>query len=154
MRCCKPSLFFRRTNTVSCRYLPDGSTGKIAPDQLLADAPTVGQVKVVVAELPGMTTDDLKQMIDVLRRKSNAENLATLLIATLEDGKVTVVAGLTPDLVAKKVSAGAWVKEVAPVVDGGGGGKPDMATAGGKDPSKIAEAMQKAREVIARMIGS
>ena len=132
----------------------EGGGGKVGPDQLLADAPSVGTAKVVVAELSGMTTDDLKQLIDVLRRKSNGENLATLLIATLDDGKVTVVAGLTPDLVAKKISAGNWVKEVAPVVDGGGGGKPDMATAGGKDPSKIAEALQKAREVIARMIGS
>ena len=132
----------------------EGGGGKVGPDQLLADAPSVGTTKVVVADLPGMSTDDLKQLVDVLRRKSNGENLATLLIATLDDGKVTVVAGLTPDLVGKKISAGKWVKEVAPVVDGGGGGKPDMATAGGKDPSKIAEALQKAREVIARMIGA
>ena len=127
--------------------------GKVPPDQLLADAPTVGDVKVVVAEVPGMTTDELKQLVDVLRRKADGTNLATLLIGHLEDGKVTIVAGLTPDLVSKKISAGMWVKEVAPVVDGGGGGKPDMATAGGKDASKVAEAMQKAREVIARMIG-
>jgi len=131
----------------------DGGGGKVPPDQLLADAPTVGDVKVVVAEVPGMTTDELKQLVDVLRRKADGARLAALLIGHLEDGKVTIVAGLTPDLVAKKISSGQWVKEVAPVVDGGGGGKPDMATAGGKDASKVAEAMQKAREVIARMIG-
>jgi alanyl-tRNA synthetase len=127
--------------------------GKVPPDKLLADAPTVGATKVVVAEVPGMSTDDLKQLVDVLRRKADGANLATLLISKLEDGKVSIVAGLTPDLVAKKASAGNWVKEVAPVVDGGGGGKPDMATAGGKNQEKIAEALQKAREAIARMLG-
>jgi alanyl-tRNA synthetase len=127
--------------------------GKLPPDKLLADAPTVGSAKVVVAEVPGMSTDDLKQLVDVLRRKTEGANLAALLISKLEDGKVSIVAGLTPDLVAKKASAGNWVKEVAPVVEGGGGGKPDMATAGGKNPARIAEALQKARETIARMLG-
>ena len=127
--------------------------GKVPPDKLLADAPSVGTAKVVVAEIPGMSTDDLKQLIDVLRRKADGANLAALLISKLEDGKVSIVAGLTPDLVAKKASAGNWVKEVAPVVEGGGGGKPDMATAGGKNPEKIAEALQKARETAARMLG-
>jgi alanyl-tRNA synthetase len=127
--------------------------GRIPPDQLIADAPTVAGVKVVVAEIDGMTTDDLKQLVDVLRRKAEGKNLAALLIAKAEEGKVTIVSGLTPDLVARKVSAGQWVKEVAPVVNGGGGGKPDMATAGGKDQSKIADALQKAREVIVEKLG-
>ncbi|MFM7130550.1 MAG: alanine--tRNA ligase [bacterium] len=127
--------------------------GRVPPDQLIAEAPTVNGVKVVVAEIDGMTTDDLKQLVDVLRRKADGKNLATLLIAKAEEGKVTIVAGLTPDLVARKVSAGLWVKDVAPVVNGGGGGKPDMASAGGKDQSKIAEALQKAREVIVEKLG-
>ncbi len=127
--------------------------GRVPPDQLIAEAPAVNGVKVVVAEIEGMTTDDLKQLVDVLRRKADGKNLATLLIAKAEEGKVTIVAGLTPDLVARKVSAGQWVKDVAPVVNGGGGGKPDMATAGGKDQAKIAEALQKAREVIVEKLG-
>ncbi len=127
--------------------------GRVPPDQLIAEAPSVNGVKVVVAEIEGMTTDDLKQLVDVLRRKADGKNLATLLIAKAEEGKVTIVAGLTPDLVARKVSAGQWVKDVAPVVNGGGGGKPDMATAGGKDQAKIAEALQKAREVIVEKLG-
>ena len=127
--------------------------GRVPPDQLIAEAPAVNGVKVVVAEIDGMTTDDLKQLVDVLRRKADGKNLATLLIAKAEEGKVTIVAGLTPDLVARKVSAGQWVKDVAPVVNGGGGGKPDMATAGGKDQAKIAEALQKAREVIVEKLG-
>lgn len=128
-------------------------SGRIAPDQLMAEAPSVNGTKVVVAEIDGMSADDLKQLIDVLRRKAGGENLAVLLMAKAEDGKVSIAAGLTPDLVNRKISAGLWVKEVAPVVNGGGGGKPDMATAGGKDASKIAEALQKAREVIAEKLG-
>jgi alanyl-tRNA synthetase len=55
-----------------------------------------------------------------------------------------LVAGVTRDLVAKGVSAGNWVKEIAPIVGGGGGGKPDMAQAGGKDPGQIVPATQAA----------
>ena len=78
-----------------------------------------------------------------------------MLLATAEgDDKVTLVAGVSRDLVEKGVSAGNWVRDVAPVVGGGGGGKPDLAQAGGKQPAKLPEALAKAREVARTMLGA
>ena len=61
---------------------------------------------------------------------------------------MTLVAGVSRDLVARGLSAGNWVREVAPVVGGGGGGRPDMAQAGGKQPDKLPQALEKARQTI------
>ena len=82
-----------------------------------------------------MTPDEMRQLVDVLRRKQET-GLAVLLI-TAADGKVQLVAGLSKDLIERGLHAGNWLKEVAPVVGGGGGGRPDLAQAGGKSPEKI-----------------
>jgi alanyl-tRNA synthetase len=71
-------------------------------------------------------------------------------LAAPVDGKVLIVAGVTPDLV-KKIPAGQVVKQLAPIVGGGGGGRPDFAEAGGKDPSKIAELLAASRGVVERL---
>jgi alanyl-tRNA synthetase len=60
---------------------------------------------------------------------------------------------LTRDLVARGLSAVEWVRKPAEAVDGGGGGRPDMAQAGGKDASKLAEALEAARSEIQRLLG-
>ena len=124
---------------------------KVAPDDLLAAATEVGSVRVVAANVGGMTPDELRQLIDVLRRKSPT-GLAVLLAATV-DGKVNLAAGLTPDLIANGLNAGQWLKEVAPVVGGGGGGRPDLAQAGGKNPVKIPDALGTGRLVSPRKAG-
>jgi alanyl-tRNA synthetase len=100
----------------------------------------------VTLALEAATPDELRQLIDVLRRKASS-GLAVLL-ATAADGKVHLAAGLTPDLVAAGLSAGHWIKEVAPVVGGGGGGKPDLAQAGGKNPDQIPAALERALEFL------
>ena len=63
-----------------------------------------------------------------------------------------MVAGISKDLVERKISAGNWVKAVAPIVGGGGGGKPDMAQAGGKQPAKIPAALEAAQEFIQNLL--
>jgi alanyl-tRNA synthetase len=73
--------------------------------------------------------------------------------ATGED-KVLLVAGLSRDLVQRGLSAGNWVRDVAPVVGGGGGGKPDMAQAGGKHPEKMPAALETARATIRGWLAS
>ena len=70
-------------------------------------------------------------LIDGLRRKAE-QGLAVLLI-TAAEGKVQLVAGLSRDLVERGLHAGNWLKQVAPIVGGGGGGRPDLAQAGGKN---------------------
>jgi alanyl-tRNA synthetase len=69
-----------------------------------------------------------------------------MLAADAGEGKVALLASVPKDLIAKGLKAGDWVKHTAPIVGGGGGGRPDMAQAGGKDPSKIEEALESARQ--------
>ncbi len=85
-------------------------------------------------------------LIDGLRRKVE-RGLAVLLLSTSE-GKVQLVAGLSRDLVERGLHAGNWLKEVAPIVGGGGGGRPDLAQAGGKNPERVSEAIEQALKSI------
>ena len=128
------------------------SAPAISADDLLARAESIGGAKVLVTMLPETAPEDLRQRIDVLRRKCG-DGLAVLLISSV-DGKVNLAAGVTPDLVEKGLHAGMWLKEVAPVVGGGGGGRPDMAQAGGKDASRIAEALEKALAIVRAKLGA
>ena len=64
------------------------------------------------------------------------------------EDKVMLLSGVTDDLVKKGIKAGDIVKEIAPIVGGGGGGKPGMAQAGGKEPARLQEAIEKAGELI------
>jgi alanyl-tRNA synthetase len=122
------------------------SAETVTAESLLAEAQEVGGVKVIVAETPGGNPNQMRQLIDQLRK--TAAPCAVLLAVKLGDSKVVLVAGLTKDLVEKGLSAGKWVGQVAKVVGGGGGGKPDMAQAGGKNPEKLPEAIEEAKNVI------
>jgi alanyl-tRNA synthetase len=124
---------------------------KTSADDLLAGAVSVGDLKVIITALEAATPDEMRQLIDVLRRKAGTA-LAVLLASTAE-GKVQLAAGLTADLVTRGLHAGQWLKEVAPIVGGGGGGRPDLAQAGGKDPEKIPAALERAVEAIRAKVG-
>ena len=69
----------------------------------------------------------------------------------MPDGKVALIASVTPDL-SKKAPAGQIVKQLAPIVGGGGGGRPDFAEAGGKDPAKIKELLAEARVLVEKLL--
>ena len=70
-----------------------------------------------------------------------------------EERKVTLIAGLCRDLVDRGLDAVAWVRVASAVVEGGGGGRPDMAQAGGKLPEKLPESLETARSEIERLLG-
>ncbi len=123
----------------------------VSAEALLAGAELVGGARIVVAEVGAMPADRLREVIDVLRRQAGT-GMAALLIG-VNEGKVLLAAGATPDLVERGLHAGNWLKEVAPVVGGGGGGKADFAQAGGKQAEKIGEALAKARQVIEGRLG-
>ena len=109
-------------------------------------------MKVVIAEVPG-GPNELRQLIDQLRRK--AAPVAVLLANRQEEEqKVTLIAGLSRDLVDRGLSAVAWIRAAAAIVGGGGGGRPDMAQAGGKLPEKLPEALEAARGEIERLLGA
>jgi alanyl-tRNA synthetase len=124
----------------------DAGGGQKSADDLLATANLVAGVRVVVQATGGVTPDEMRQVIDVLRRKQPS-GLAVLLAASA-DGKVNLVAGLSADLVKQGLHAGNWLKEVAPIVGGGGGGRPDLAQAGGKLPDQVPAALEHALKAV------
>ncbi len=129
-----------------------GPKGGLTVDQLIAEAADLGGVKVVIAEVPG-GPNELRQTIDQLRRK--AAPVAVLLANRQEEErKVTLIAALSRDLVERGLDAVKWVRATARVVDGGGGGRPDMAQAGGKLPEKLPEALEAARSEIEKLLSA
>jgi len=120
-------------------------------EQLLATAEDVGGTKLVVAEVPGANAGVLRQQIDQLRKK--AAPIAVLL-ATREADKVLLVAGISRDLEAQGVSAIEWVRSPASVVGGSGGGRADMAQAGGKHPDRLPQALTEARDAARRLLAA
>lgn len=127
-----------------------GPKGGLSIDQLIAAAADVNGVKVVIAEVPG-GPNDLRQLIDQLRRKTAP---VAVLLANRQDEekKVTLIAGLSRDLVERGLDSVAWIKVASAVVDGGGGGRPDMAQAGGKLPDQLPGAFEAARREIERLL--
>lgn len=124
--------------------------GGTSVEELVALAEEIAGTHVIVAELPMAGSGMMRQLVDQIRKKVEP---TAILFASSEDDKVTLVAAVSRDLT-KTVSAGNWVKEVAPIVGGGGGGKPDMAQAGGKKPEKIPDALAKAKVWIAAALNS
>ncbi len=119
--------------------------GRASVDDLLADALDCAGVKLVVAEVALANANLLRQLIDQVRK---AAAPCVVVLATSEDeAKVTIVAGVSRDVIGR-VQAGQIVREIAPIVGGGGGGKPDLAQAGGKDPTQLPTALQRAREYL------
>jgi alanyl-tRNA synthetase len=114
--------------------------GKLASaqgDEMLTQAVEVNGVKVLVAMLEGADTKTLRETMDKLKDKLKT---AVIVLAAIEDDKVQIAAGVTPESTGK-VKAGELVNFIAGQVGGKGGGKPDMAMAGGTEPAKLAGAL-------------
>ncbi|MBA60936.1 MAG: alanine--tRNA ligase [Planctomycetaceae bacterium] len=126
------------------------SADSVSADSLLENALNIQGATIVVAEAQGANPGLMRQLIDQIRKK--VEPSAVLLLTAQGEDKVVLVAGISHALVEQGANAGNWVREVAPVVGGGGGGKPDMAQAGGKDASQIPTAIEKAVAVITEML--
>ncbi len=114
-------------------------------DALLESAEELDGVPVLLAtvEAPGA-----KELLEILDRVRGRLANAAILLATAVDGRVHLVASVSPELVERGVKAGAVVKSAAEAVGGGGGGRDTMAQAGGREPERLPEAMQAARSAI------
>jgi len=110
----------------------------------------IGDVKLVSAQLDGMTADDLKTAADETKDKLEC---GVVVLASNTDGKISFVAMATKSAVEKGIHSGNIIKEITPIADGRGGGKPDMAQGGGKDESKIDNALAFVDEVIRKQLG-
>jgi alanyl-tRNA synthetase len=108
------------------------------------DVVVVNDTNVVVMEIASVGGEALLDLSDRFKQRSAP---AAVVLGSRENGTVHLVANFD-DAVAARLSAGDVVKQIAPIVGGGGGGRPTMARAGGKDPDKLPEALERARELI------
>ena len=119
-------------------------------DDLISQAETINGVRVIAHLAENATRDSIREMIDLIRDKVAP---AAVLIGAVIDGKVSLTAAVSKDLIAKGLHAGDCVKTAAKIVGGGGGGRPDMAEAGGKDPSKLADAIKAGADYFRSKLG-
>jgi alanyl-tRNA synthetase len=105
----------------------------------------IAGVKVVTQKLDGVEAKTLREVADRLRQKHGSAVVA--LGSDLGEGKAALLVAVTPDLTSR-VKAGDIVKQIAPIIGGTGGGRPDMAQAGGRDAAKLDEALTKVAELI------
>jgi alanyl-tRNA synthetase len=117
-------------------------------DSLLESARTVKNVRVLAAQVKGFDRAALRQMVDTLRQKLGS---GVVVLASAEDGKVALITAVTKDLT-PKLHAGKIVQELAKLVGGSGGGRPDMAEAGGKDTSGIENALRTVYPLLERLL--
>jgi alanyl-tRNA synthetase len=111
----------------------------------LENAQKIKGVPVVGKIIPEADTDTLRLMTDLFREKFSS---GVVVVATVQENRPMIVACVTEDLVKRGLHAGNLVKHLAQIVGGGGGGRPTMAQAGGKDPEKLDFAMSQVREFV------
>jgi alanyl-tRNA synthetase len=119
-------------------------------DSLLEEARTIKDVRVLAAKVSGFDRDALRQMIDTLRQKLGS---GIVVLFAVDDGKVALITGVTKDLTSR-LHAGKIVQELAKKVGGSGGGRPDLAEAGGKDTSAVESALSTVYPLIDRLLSS
>lgn len=114
----------------------------------LSNAQDVNGIKVAAVEVDDQDAGGLRMLMDSLRDKIGS---GVIVLASASDGKVSLCVGVTNDLT-KTIKAGDIVKQLAPIVGGGGGGKPDLAMAGGKDVDKVPDVIAQAPDIIAGLL--
>jgi alanyl-tRNA synthetase len=117
---------------------------RAASGDLASQAEEIGGVRVLASRVEGVGGADLRALVDELRERLGS---GIVLVAAPADGKVTLALGVTQDLVGR-FKAGDLIRETAAIVGGKGGGRPDFAQAGGRDPGKIDEAFARLRELV------
>jgi len=118
-------------------------------DQILDNIEQVEGVPVLKAILPNADMEVLREMADKFRQRHPT---GVAVLASEENGKPLMIAAVTDDLVKRGLHAGKLVQKVANVVGGGGGGRPTLAQAGGKDPKKLAEALDQVQVYVHEML--
>ena len=113
--------------------------------QLLDRSERVAGTNIIAGRITTTSVEQARAAIDMLKKKAES---AAIVLGFAEEDKATLLAGLTKDLVNKGLSAGDLIRAVAPIIDGGGGGRPHLAQAGGKKPDKVDDALAKAAELL------
>nr|WP_207923350.1 alanine--tRNA ligase [Marinomonas sp. KMM3893] len=125
-----------------------GKMAALAGADLASQAVDINGGKLLVAQVDVNDPKELRDLLDELKSKLES---AVVLLASVNDGKVSLIAGVTKELT-KKVKAGDLIKMIAPLVDGKGGGRPDMAQAGGNNPDALPSALAAVPEWVAERV--
>ena len=128
-----------------------GSDVMAEAKQLLQKCEKIGEASITIGRLQNTHIEQAREAVDMLKKKAKS---AAIVLGFEDDDKATLLAGMTNDLIKKGLKAGDIVKAIAPIIDGGGGGRPQMAQAGGKNPKKIDDALKKAAELIKEKLAS
>ncbi|MCK4401897.1 alanine--tRNA ligase [bacterium] len=118
-------------------------------DDFIKKAITVDNVKLISVSLKNMGHEALRDLADALKTKLGS---AVIALGSVKDNKICLVTAVTSDLVRKGLHAGKIIREIAQITGGSGGGRPDMAQAGGKDISKLAQALKHVPEIIKKFL--
>ena len=118
---------------------------------LAETAQSVGEVRLVVSRVVVTSPDALKEIADRLRQQLGS---SLVVLAAVVEGKPSFIVAATPDLVGRGVHSGNLIREIAKAAGGGGGGRPDMATAGAKDPNLVDAALDTARQLASATLGA
>jgi alanyl-tRNA synthetase len=113
--------------------------------KLLETAEKIGESLVITSQLTTASAEQAREAVDMLKKKGKS---AAIVFGFEDDGKATLLVGVTDDLIKKGLKAGDIIKQIAPIIGGGGGGRPQMAQAGGKKPEKISDALTQAAKII------
>jgi alanyl-tRNA synthetase len=108
----------------------------------------VKDVRVLSARVPGADRESLRQLVDALRQKLGS---GVVVLGAADDGKVALISGVTKDLTAR-LHAGKIIQAVAKQVGGSGGGRPDLAEAGGKDTNALDTAISGVYQIVEQML--
>ena len=119
-----------------------------AGDKLFAEASKISDVTMIVGEFPAAPDEQIRNQVDRLKQKAVS---AVVVIGWRDEGKVGLLAAVTDNLTAK-VKAGDLIKQLAPLVGGGGGGRPNLAQAGGKNPEKLGDALEAAKRLVPELL--
>jgi len=128
-----------------------GSDVMVEAKELLKKCEKIGETSVIIGQVQGTHIEQAREAVDMLKKKAKS---AAVVLGFGDGDKATLLAGMTDDVIRKGLKAGDIVKETAPIIGGGGGGRPQMAQAGGKNPKKINDALKKASELIKEKLAS
>jgi len=124
----------------------EGRVARSRAEDLVKAARQINGVAVLAGRIDGLDADGLRAVADTLRNRLGS---GIVCVGSVVDGKVNLIAAVTKDLTSR-FQAGKLIQEVAKAVGGGGGGRPDLAQAGGKDPAKLDAALELAYAFVAR----
>ncbi|MEX1031517.1 MAG: alanine--tRNA ligase [Paenibacillaceae bacterium] len=115
-----------------------GKINRIEAGSLLDQVKQVGDVSVLIAQVQAPSMEALRTIVDQTKEKLSS---VVIILGSVSNDKVNLITAVTPDLIKQGFHAGNLIKQIAAVCGGSGGGRPDMAQAGGKEPGKLAEAL-------------